>query len=80
MSGTVKVFRLTPIPSISVQAPSVYPVFSMLATILFLQTLSCILQALSSSSLAGRLSDYYVLYAAIILVSWLYVFIIHAYL
>ena len=34
MIGTVTVYRLAPIPSISVQAPQVYPVYSILATIL----------------------------------------------
>jgi len=31
MVGTIRVYRLIPIPSISVQVPSVYPVYSMLA-------------------------------------------------
>jgi hypothetical protein len=47
MGGTVKVYRLAPIPSISVQVPLVYPTLSALEPILFLQALSSILLALA---------------------------------
>jgi len=47
MDGTVKVYRLAPIPSISVQVPLVYSSHSALKPILFLQALSSILLALA---------------------------------
>jgi hypothetical protein len=47
MIGTEQVYRLAPIPSISVQVPLVYPSHSVLEPILFLQALSSILLALA---------------------------------